>query len=122
MLLALDEGLLRDQLVLDDADIAIMQELGDLLQRHIQHPQIADGVEHLELLDAIVTVSGTPIDVCGFQQPASLVMTKRAQGDVEHASHLPDAEQPRILRHGVIRLVTLRRQRSPPLPKARCDA
>ena len=56
MLFALDQGFLCNKLVLDDMHVAIVQELGYLRQRHIQHTQVPDCVQHLELLGTVIPV------------------------------------------------------------------
>ena len=110
MLFALDQGFLCNKLVLDDMHVAIVQELGYLRQRHIQHTQVPDCVQHLELLGTVIPVPGARVDIFGFQQAATLIMPKRAQRHIEHICNLAYTEQSAVTRQSVAPSTSLTRR------------
>ncbi len=85
--------LLSEQLFLDLLHIPVFQEIPDLRKRHVQRPQIADGVEHLKLAHAVIAVAGVRVDFFGNEQPLVLVVPQAAHAQVEQPGHVADAKQ-----------------------------
>lgn len=80
------------QFFFDHLNVAVGEEICNLLQRHIEHPQIADRIEHLKLADTIVTVTAFFLDKLRDDNPNPLIMTKRPGADMEHFCHISNAK------------------------------
>ena len=57
------------KLFFDVVHIAVLQKIGNLLQRHIQRAQIANGIEHLKLPRGIIAIARLGISILGLEQP-----------------------------------------------------
>lgn len=76
LLLLYDGGLLRAQLFFDRLHVAVLQKIGDLGERHVHRAQIPDGVERLELADAVVAVIRRRIDIFRRNKAERLVVAR----------------------------------------------
>ena len=81
------------ELFFDVVHIAVLQKIGNLLQRHIQRAQISNGIEHLELPRGIIAIACLGISILGFEQPQLLVMADAADAQMKKPRHLPDLKQ-----------------------------
>lgn len=104
-----EAGLLLPQLFLHDGGVAVLQKIGDRLQRHIQTAQVTDGVERFKFPCTVVTVPGPGIRIGRGKKPLFFIMPQGAHAHMKHGGDLADAEQPALVRllrrmiHGQLR-------------------
>lgn len=92
--LPLQHGLpLPGELFLNTLHIPVPEKIGDLLQRHIQCPEVADGVEDLKLPDAVGAVAGIWVHPLRRQQAQRLIVPQRADAEVKELGHIADGKK-----------------------------
>ena len=89
----LDGGLLRAQLFFDRLHVAVLQKIGDLGERYVHRAQIPDGVERLELADAVVAVVRRRGDVFRRDKAERLVVAQAAHAEMENFCHFADGDK-----------------------------
>lgn len=91
--LALDNGklallfqnlfLLTAELLLDYVNVSVLEKIADRAERHIQHAQIAHGVQRLELPHAVVAIARVGVCVLGRDKPKRFIVAQRTGAEVE---------------------------------------
>ena len=74
-------------------NVAVLEERGNFIERHVKHAEIADDIEGVELADAVVAVSGRRVDAFRFQQPDRFVMPQGTYAQMKEFCNVADLEK-----------------------------
>ena len=73
---------------MDCVQIPVLQKGGNLIQGHVKGPEIADGIQTLELPGAVIAVSRLRVGIFRLQKPDLVIMAENTDADMKQAGYL----------------------------------
>ena len=103
--LRVERGGLLAHALLQRADVLLLQQFADLLERKPDGLKLLDEIELRDLFDGIVAIAAAFIDILGFQHALLLIEAQRFAADAVEFRHLSGCIEPVLFsfaRHSIL--------------------
>ena len=97
--------LLQQQFFFHTFHIPIFHKIRDFLQRHIQSPQITNGIEHFELSGAVIAIPTFRVNIFRRQKSNGFVVAQTADAEMKHLPYGSNGKQPCPIHNATLLLI-----------------